>query len=294
MRAAPHTVIAVASGKGGTGKTSLAVHLALCAASRAHSILVDLDVEAPDSLAYFPQATESGEAQSVLIRVPRFHKEACTGCGLCGKACRFGALFSIGKVVSVNDKICKGCGACVYACPAGALTEEDIRVGQSSGFDTGSLAIIEGKMDIGDIRATTVIEATKSRAAALNAQLEIRDCPPGTSCTATHSIEGAHYVILVAEPTEFSLHDLRGALRLVSERGMRAGVVINKDGFSSADIESACAEYNFPVIGRIPFLRERAVSGAAARLWTDDKPLMSEVEAILAKALAGAEEASPC
>jgi len=112
--------------------------------------------------------------------------------------------------------------------------------------------------------------------------------PPGVSCPATHSLEGADYIILVAEPTEFSIHDLGAAMKLVRDRGVPAGVVINKDGFGTADVAGFCASEGVPVIGRIGFLRERAATGAMASLWLQDPLIMDEMDRILAQAMAGA------
>ena len=274
-------VIAVASGKGGTGKTTVAAHLAL-ACSRSHkTVLVDLDVEAPDAIGYFPKAKLLGEAEPVRVSIPSLLLERCTGCGLCAKSCRFGAIVAIGGIVSISKELCKGCGRCVSVCPASALAEIEITVGRTSSFMAGELHLLEGRMEVGDIRSTTVIAAAKRRAVACNAAIQIRDCPPGVSCPATHSIEGADYVILVAEPTAFSLHDLNAAIKLTKSRGIPTGVVINKDGFGSADIAGFCADKAIPVIGRIAFLRSRAVSGASASLWSNDIPFMHEMNRIV-------------
>lgn len=200
-------MIAVASGKGGTGKTTIAAHLARAGDAFGKTLLVDLDVEAPDAIGYFPGAERREGPGSVTVTVPRLKREGCDGCGICTTSCRFGAI---------------------------------------------------------------VVD------------LEIRDCPPGVTCPATHAIEGADYVVLVAEPTEFSLHDLEAALRLVRSRRIPAGVVVNKDGFGSADVEALCSRNGVSIIGRIPFLMARAETGAAARLWIDDKPFMEEMGRIVA------------
>jgi MinD superfamily P-loop ATPase len=216
-------VIAVASGKGGTGKTTVAAHLALASAHGRKTLLVDLDAEAPDALGYFSSAIALGAPLSVQVAVPRFHEELCTGCRRCAQSCRFGAIVAIGKSVTINEQICKGCGRCVAGCPTAALSEVESEVGKTTHYRDDALDIIEGRMTVGDIRSTAVIEATKRRAVGNDALVQIRDCPPGVSCPATHAIEGADYVVLVAEPTEFSLHDLGAAIELVQGRGIPAG-----------------------------------------------------------------------
>lgn len=285
MSARPAAVIAVASGKGGTGKTTVAAHLSLAAARSQGTLLLDLDVEAPDALGYFPGASKAETVEAVTVMVPRLIETQCNGCGLCSKSCRFGAIIAIGGVVTIDTRICKGCGRCVSACPKKALTEAPSEVGLVSSFRSGDLAIMEGRMTVGDIRSTTVIEAAKRRAGKNDADVQIRDCPPGVSCPATHAIEGADYTVLVAEPTEFSLHDLGAAMELVQGRNIPVGVIINKDGFGSADIDGFCAARGIPVIGRIGFNRERAASGASGRLWEDDIGFMREMKRVLEIAL---------
>lgn len=282
-------VIAVASGKGGTGKTTVAVHLALVSSRKYSTRLLDLDVEAPDVLGYFPAPESISHPEPVTVAVPQVEVENCTGCGLCAKFCRFGAIIAIGGVVTIDERICKGCGRCISRCPSRALAEIPIEVGTTSACQTGGMHLLEGRMGIGDIRSTAVIEATKRRSAMVPVEVEVRDCPPGVSCPATHALEGADYVVLVAEPTEFSLHDLGAAVELVRGRGMPAGIVINKDGFGTADVAAFCADHGVPVIGRIAFSRSRASSGAAGRLWGDDIAFMLEMEKILVASLTGTE-----
>lgn len=172
-------MIAVASGKGGTGKTTVAAHLALTSARNRSTVLVDLDVEAPDSTGYFPAAQTAGDTEAVTVLVPEVNVDRCTGCGICASACRFGSILVIGGVVTIDQKTCKGCGRCVAVCPAMALREIPLTVGETSMRGMGGLALLEGRMTVGDIRSTVVIEAAKHRAAGTGAAMQIRDCPPG-------------------------------------------------------------------------------------------------------------------
>jgi MinD superfamily P-loop ATPase len=272
-------VVAVASGKGGTGKTTVAVHLALASAERLGTVLVDLDVEAPDSLGYFPEARAEEETQ-VKVRVPRLDEAKCSHCGRCARSCRFGAIVSIGGLITIDEAVCKACGRCVASCPEAALSEAEIEVGRLGLSHLGGLSLLEGRLRVGDIRSTAVIEAAKRRAALLKAEVEIRDCPPGVSCPAVHAIAGSDYVVLVAEPTEFSLHDLRAALDLVRGQSLEAGIVVNKDGFGSADVAALASEWGVPIIGRLPFSQERAELGAQAGLLVGDEGFMREIRSI--------------
>jgi len=286
----PAAVIAVASGKGGTGKTTVAAHLALASSALHATLLVDLDVEAPDSMGYFPGAVPVGTAVPVTVAVPRLDESSCTACGHCASVCRFGAVVAIGSVVTVDAKACKGCGRCVSACPSGALSETEMETGKTSLHRRGRLEILEGRMAIGDIRSVSVIEAAKREEGRLPVVVRIRDCPPGVSCPATHAIDGADFVILVAEPTAFSLHDLDAAVRLVRGRGVPSGVVVNKAGFGDADIEGFCSDRGIPVIGRVEFNASRAASGAAGALWEDDPAFMAEMGRVLSVTLDGRAE----
>lgn len=278
-------IIAVASGKGGTGKTTLAAHLALASSRTRETLLVDLDVEAPDALGYFPRAGVISAPAPVHIQVPRLVAARCTGCGRCASSCRFGAIVALGRVVTIADAVCKGCGRCVAACPGRALEERPAEVGSLQMRRYGRLILLEGRMTIGDIRSTAVIEAAKARAAECERRVEIRDCPPGVTCPTTHAIEGADFVVLVAEPTEFSLHDLGAAIELVRGLGIESGVVVNKDGFGGADVDAVCASRGVPVIGRVAFDADRAAAGAAGRLWTEDPGFMGEMGLVLETAL---------
>lgn len=276
--------IAVASGKGGTGKTTVAAHLAETLSKLGQTVLVDLDAEAPDALGYFPEARLAEDPRAVTVAVPRVDAGRCTGCGLCARACRFGAIVVLGGVVTIDEAVCKGCGRCTALCPAGALSETDHVVGTASRHTSGDLEILEGRLVVGDIRAVSVIEAVKRRAAGIPA-FRVRDCPPGVSCPAVHALEGADFAVLVAEPTEFSLHDLDAAVRLVKSQGIPAGIVVNKDGFGTADLESFAESRGLPILERIGFSRDRARAGAAGRLWDRDPDAREAVDRLARRIL---------
>jgi len=273
--------VAVASGKGGTGKTSLAVALALSASASVRVRLVDLDVEAPDSLAYLPDAVASGERRTVEIAVPAVDRDACDSCGLCARACRFGAILVLPGVTQIDTNLCKGCGRCVRVCPRKALTERPVEAGSVQSYEHGSLSVIEGRLRPGDVRVTAVIDGALSAASGIPADLEIRDCPPGATCPLTRSLRGADYAVLVAEPSAYSAHDLVAAARVVREMGIPGGIVVNKAGASSPELDAAIAGSGLVPLGSVPFDADLAREGADAKPWRMDGPAGPAVRAVL-------------
>ncbi|GAB1432041.1 ATP-binding protein [Spirochaetota bacterium] len=274
-------VIAVASGKGGTGKTTIAANLAAILSLSDSVCLADLDVEAPDSLGYFQHAVPIGQPENVEVLVPFATSPHCEDCSSCAKLCRFGAIVAIGGVVTIDTKLCKGCGLCIMACPQGNLEEKPLKIGEARTFTEGCITIVEGRMNVGDIRSTSVIESAKTKASVQKTRYQIRDCPPGVSCPATHALAGSDYAILVAEPTSFSLHDLDGAIRLCKSLSLPCGVIINKDGFGNADIETLCKNLNVPVLTRLSYGQDRAVQGARGALWAQDDETSKNLKAVL-------------
>jgi len=262
--------LAVASGKGGTGKTTLAVHLAAWYARSGPTLLADLDVDAPDAGGYFPAARPVAPDQPVEIAVPEQDQARCTACGACASLCRFGALVYIKGMVTINPVTCKGCGRCVRACPAGALVESPVRAGRVSLALLPNLALYQGLLTVGDIRSTAVIEAVKQRAVDPAAALTIRDCPPGATCPTVRAVHGASACLLVAEPTAFSLHDLENALRLVQALGIPVGLVINKAGAGQADPRRLAARYAVPVVAKLAWSHSLAEAGARGQLCLED------------------------
>jgi MinD superfamily P-loop ATPase len=274
--------VAVASGKGGTGKTSLAVALARRMAAEAAVRLVDLDVEAPDTLAYLRDARPTGKTEAVNVAVPEVNEATCDHCGLCARVCRFGAILVLPGVVQIDATLCKGCGRCVAACPRGALTERPVEAGSVRRYRDGALSLLEGRLRPGDVRTTAVIDAAAGAAAAIPADLEIRDCPPGATCPLTRSLRGVDYAILVAEPSAYSAHDLAAAARVVREMGIPCGILVNKAGASSPELDAAIAASGFPVLGSVPFDEALARDGADARSWAEDGPAGSALRAVAA------------
>lgn len=274
-------IIAIASGKGGTGKTTLAVHLAARLAKDSATTLVDLDVEAPDSDAYFPEAKRPPSVAPVSIMVAEAVDGEHADMSACASICRFGAIIAIKGFLRINEGLCKACGRCLRLCPKGSVRERLLDIGQIGITSWGKLALVRGSLAIGDIRATAVIDEAKKQAVALPAAFQIRDCPPGASCPAVRAVHGADICLLVAEPTEFSMHDLSAALRMLQAMGIARAIVLNKAGMGEADCLGLAKRYDAPVIAEIPWTESLAKAGAAGRRADDDKDLAKAIDAII-------------
>ena len=248
--------IAVASGKGGTGKTTVAVGLALMAG---HCQLLDCDVEAPNAhLFLHPTITQT---EAVTIPVPEVDQEFCNFCGRCAKACQFHAIAVLGKQVLVFPELCHGCGACALACPEQAIGEVPRKVGMVESGTAGKIAFVHGRLNVGEPMATPVIRAVKVHLD--THRLTIIDASPGTACPVVEAVKGADLCLLVTEPTPFGLSDLRMAVEAMERLALPCGVVINRSGEGDEATEQFCQAKGLPLLGRIPF--DRRIAEAYAR-----------------------------
>jgi len=260
--------VAVASGKGGTGKTTIAVSLALAASESGMPVsFFDCDVEAPNAALFLqPELEHAGQA-SILI--PEINRERCTLCGTCVEVCAYNALAIVGDTVLVFPEICHGCGSCTTNCPEDAITEHPQRIGEIETGLAGAIQFTHGRMDIGQAMATPIIHEVKKKIPGDNQGLVLLDAPPGTACPVVGTVRGMDYVLMVTEPTPFGLHDLRHAVDLVrGEMGLPVGVVLNRDGIGDDGVIQYCQEQQIPILLRIPF--ERTIAEAYA----DGKPLV--------------------
>ena len=252
--------IAVASGKGGTGKTTIATSLAL-ALDPDSTLLLDCDVEAPNSHLYLKP--EIIDRHTVGVRIPVVAESKCTHCGRCMEVCEFHAITVIGQNTLVFPELCHGCGSCTLVCPEGAISEQLSVTGSlERGATPAGLAFGRGVLDVGQPMAVPIIRQLKNEfnLQTPNGDTVIVDAPPGTSCPVVESIRGADFVLLVTEPTPFGLHDLKLAVAVVHELNLPAGVIINRDGIGNAAVESFCQQAGIPILLRIPMQREIAVA----------------------------------
>lgn len=251
--------IAIASGKGGTGKTTLAVSLALALAKEYPVEIVDCDVEEPNVHILISPHVQKRESVEVLV--PEVQTESCTRCGICANACRFGALAVVGQKIFFHAELCRGCGLCRLVCPVEAIREVPRIIGWiDRGFGSG-LGFLQGILNVGEPMPTPIIRRLKQMANPNS--LVIFDAPPGTGCPVIETLKGVDYAILVTEPTPFGLHDLQAALAVTQALNITTGVVISKWGLGTNAVDHFCEEKRIPVLLRIPW--DRAIAEAYAR-----------------------------
>jgi MinD superfamily P-loop ATPase len=247
-------IIAVASGKGGTGKTTVATSLALALAPHKPICFLDCDVEAPNAHLFLKPALD-GHKRAVLP-VPQIDEARCQHHGTCAKVCQYHAIAVVGETVLVFPDLCHGCGSCMLNCPARAILEQPHTLGiLESGQASTGIRFARGVLDIGRPMAVPVIRQLKQWIRSRPDEIVIIDAPPGTSCPVVESLHGADYVLLVTEPTPFGLHDLRLAYELTRELGLPAGVIINRDGVGDSGVRDFCASVDLPVLLHIPLDR---------------------------------------
>ena len=251
--------IAVASGKGGTGKTFVAVNLALLLSESYPVLLADLDVEEPNC-ALFIDGTE-GQVYEKYRLIPQWDEKRCVICDICSKSCNYHAVVRLGDIIAVFDKLCHSCHACSELCPHNALPMVKHKIGEVRQIYDGRLTLAEGRLNTGEEQSVPLIDQLHEMVGCEiePAMLQIFDCPPGTSCPVVAAIKKTDYVILVTEPTPFGLNDLRIAADTVKQLGIPAGVVINRDGIGDNTVEEWCHEEGLDILARIPYDREIAV-----------------------------------
>lgn len=264
--------IAIASGKGGTGKTTLAVNLASYLSRDSKITLVDLDVEEPNSGLFLDGDLINSENKFKMS--PEWIREKCTFCGKCQEVCNFNAVLNLGTMIMVFPKLCHSCYACSELCPESALPMKPDKMGVMNQYKIGNLNFAESRLDIGQEQAVPLIAQTIESVInnSRDSEIIIFDSPPGTSCPVIEVIKNVDFVILVTEPTPFGLHDLKLAVETTREMGIPFGVVINRHGIGNDNVQKYCESENIQILGKIPNSRE------IAELYSDGKLIFEEVD----------------
>ncbi len=263
--------IAVASGKGGTGKTTLATSMAVTLAQDHAVWLVDCDVEAPNAHLFLnPTFNQKSDA---VIRIPKIDTQICTSCGICVQVCQFHALAKIDKTIMVFPQLCHGCGSCTINCPQKAITEIPNPIGTlESGTAMAGVQFSRGTLTISEPMPTPVIRQLKQSIKPDRQTIVIFDAPPGASCSVVETLRGVDFALLVAEPSPFGIHDLNQILGIVNEMKIPVGVVINRVGMAGSQLEDFLKARKIPVLLRIPFSKKLARAIASGALLIDAMP----------------------
>lgn len=252
--------ISVASGKGGTGKTTISVALAESAPSGV--FLLDCDVEEPNSGLFLQK--DAGVKKDVTVLIPKVDESLCTACGMCSAFCQFNALACVGKYALVFPELCHSCGGCAIVCPVKAITEVPSVIGEKTVYsvqrkDKSPLHFIEGRLSIGKAMSPPLIRSVKKEAEdtiqndpSLKNNITIIDCPPGTSCPMGTAVSGCDFTVLVTEPTPFGLHDLKIAVETVRKMSIPFGIIINRSTAGDDRVVRYCEKEGIKILLQVP------------------------------------------
>ncbi len=244
-------IVSIASGKGGTGKTSVAVNMAL---SIGNVQLLDCDVEEPN--VHLLLKPKLNEEKPVYVSIPRINEEICDYCGKCAEFCQYNAIFVSSEKVLIFPELCHSCGGCSIICPRKAITEEKHRIGTLKLGSARDLKLVYGELEVGEPMAVPVIREVKRHIA--SDKPIILDSPPGTSCPVIETVKGSDFCVLVTEPTPFGLHDLKITVQVLEDMGIPFGVVLNRAGIGDKKVYEYCGEKDIPILLEIPFQRRIA------------------------------------
>ncbi len=248
--------IVFASGKGGTGKTTIAVNFAyFLAASKKRVQYLDCDVEEPNGQIFLKPAISNRKPTKVMV--PVIDQSKCTSCGECSSKCQFNALVTLPGNILIFPELCHGCGLCVKVCPESAIKEGEREIGYTeTGKSENNLEFVQGVLNVGEPMAVPLIQEVKRQ---YNEDcIQIIDAPPGTSCPVVKTIADADAVVMVTEPTPFGLHDLKVAVSMAQNMGKLIGVVINREKGEFLPLENYLTKNKLPVLMTLPEDRDIA------------------------------------
>ena len=273
--------IAIASGKGGTGKTTLSTNLAAYLSEIYEVVLCDLDVEEPNSGLFIKGNLV--HKQDMYKMIPEWKEDECKLCGNCQKVCNFHAIIQLGPSIMVFPELCHSCYACSELCPTSSLPMVRKKMGELVHYQKDSLSFIESRLDIGEEQAVPLIAQTQKYIDDNfpNIIIKLFDSPPGTSCPVIEATKDADVVILVTEPTPFGLHDLKLAVETMRELNKKTGVVVNRYGIGNDDVIDYCDTQKIPILAKIPVSRRIAEIYSSGKLVYKEFPeVKQELEKI--------------
>jgi MinD superfamily P-loop ATPase len=244
-------IVSIASGKGGTGKTSVAVNMAL---SIRKVQLLDCDVEEPN--AHLLLNPKISQIKPVYVQIPFVNEKLCDHCGKCSNFCQYNAIFVSPEKVLIFPELCHSCSGCTFVCPKKAITEDKHKIGTLKLASAGDLELVYGELEVGEPMAVPVIREVKRNID--NSRNVILDSPPGTSCPVIETAKGSDFCILVTEPTPFGLHDLKIAVQVLEDMKIPLGIVVNRAGIGDKKVYEYCKEKDIPILLEIPYQRRIA------------------------------------
>jgi MinD superfamily P-loop ATPase len=253
-------IISVASGKGGTGKTTVATNMASALGRGVR--LLDCDVEEPNAHLFLNPVL--GQAEEVTTFIPEIDDDLCTGCKKCAEICRFRALAVVAGKVLVFPELCHSCGGCVEVCEEGAVLDGSRNLGIVESGAAGDVLFSHGRLRVGEAMSPPLIQKVRSMGG--NNGITIIDAPPGTSCPVIAAIKGADFVLMVTEPTPFGLHDLKLGVEAVKILGIPCGLVINRSDIGDEGVREYAAKEDIPILLEIPFDRKIAEAYSVGKL----------------------------
>ncbi|MFH2045585.1 MAG: ATP-binding protein [Pseudomonadota bacterium] len=263
-------IISVASGKGGTGKTTIATNLAVSIGEDVQ--ILDCDVEEPNAHLFLNPIIK--ETKKVMAPVPSVDEDKCTFCGKCAEICQFKAIIILGKTILTFPEMCHSCGGCMEVCPAGAVSETGRELGVIETGNRNGVEFVHGRLKVGEAMSPPLIRMVRSFTKP--ELLTIIDAPPGTSCPVITSMKGSNFILLVTEPTPFGLHDLKLAVEAVRILGIPHGLVINRSDIGDGQVKDYAAKNKIKVLMEIPYSRKIAEAYSIGQLIVDAIPKWRE------------------